>query len=134
MADNTRIQALVDAQLALIEDSERREALAKLLVPPRQEERDWDYGVEGEQHPYWVVAEAPARGVILVYCEHGFGPEEPWGFLFTDEPEFTSLGMDSQWGLYLEEAFVFAGLWKGKTSMSDAFHKSPEQRFGSRKT
>jgi len=129
MVDNARIQALVDAQLALVEDPDRRSALAQLIVPPRQEEREWDYGAEGERYPYWVVAEAPDRGAILVYCEHGFGPDEPWGFLFTDKPEFTSLGMDSQWGWYLEEVFVRAGLWKGKTSVSDAFHKSPEQRF-----
>jgi hypothetical protein len=110
MTENARIQTLVDAQLALIEDSARREALARFLIPPRQEERDWDYGVEGERYPYWVVAEAPDRGLILVYCEHGFGPDMPWGFLSTDDPDFTSLGMDSQWDRYLEHAFVNCGL------------------------
>jgi hypothetical protein len=130
MTDSARIQTLVDEQLALIEDGARRDSLAKLMVPTRQEERDWDYGAEGERYPYWVVAEAPDRGILLVYCEHGFGPEMPWGFLFTDEPDFPTLGMDSQWGWYLEEAFINAGLWKGGTKRDDAYHLSPKERFG----
>jgi hypothetical protein len=74
------------------------------------------------------VAEAPERGVVLVYCEQGFGPEMPWGFLVSDEPEFTTLGMDAQWGWYLEEAFVRSGLWQGAVRPDEAYHLPPEQR------
>jgi hypothetical protein len=132
MTDSARIQALVAEQLALIEDPGRRGALERLLVPPRQEWRDWDYGEPGERYPYWVVAEARDRGQILVYCEHGFGPESPWGILSIDEPEDATLGMDSQWNWYLEEAFVRYGLWDGPIRLDEPLHLSPEQRFGSR--
>jgi len=131
MSDIERVQALVAQELALVTEPARRAALERLLVAPRHEERDWDYGVPGERYPYWVVAEAPAQGVLLVYCERGFGPEFPWGFLFTDEPEFTSLGMDSQWHWYLEEAFVQSGLWQGELRPDEPWHLSPEQRFPS---
>jgi hypothetical protein len=83
------------------------------LVEPRVETRAWDYGTTGEQFPFWIVAESATRATILVYCEQGFGPEQPWGFLFTDDPDYRSLGMDSQWCWYLEEAFVRSGLWTG---------------------
>ena len=96
------VQGLVDAQMAIIEDRARREALAQLLVPPRLEEREWDYGAPDTRYPYWVVAEAP---------------------------EFVTLGMDCQWGWCLEEAFIRSGLWGGATRRDDAFFLSPEQRF-----
>ncbi|HWZ58101.1 MAG TPA: hypothetical protein VNW46_03920 [Gemmatimonadaceae bacterium] len=129
MADSAHIQALVDAQLALMTDGARRDALTRLLVPPHAQERAWDYGAPGERYPYWVVAEAPERGMILVYSDRGFGPEMPWGFLFTDAPDFATLGMDSQWGWYLEEAFVNSGLWEGETGVDEAYHLSPQDRF-----
>jgi hypothetical protein len=129
--DSNRILRLVGRELALIAQPARRAALERLLVNPRREARAWDYGEPGEQYPYWVVAEAPGRGLILVYCEHGFGPDMPWGFLPTDEPEFGSLGMDSQWGWYLEEAFVRSGLWGGPTFIDEPWRLSPEARFRS---
>jgi hypothetical protein len=131
MLSTDEIRALVAHELSLIGDQARREALRALLVEPRVEEREWDYGAPGERYPYWVVAEAPERGVILTHCERGFGPEMPWGFLFTDEPEFTSLGMDSQWSWYLEEAFVRSGLWTRsvKLGYAEPFHREPQERF-----
>ena len=111
MADSQRVKVLVAEQMAMIGDAARREALRALLLPePRLEERAWDYGAPGERYPYWVVAEAPERGTILVYCEQGFGPEFPWGVLSTGGPEHSTLGMDAQWNWYLEEAFVRSGL------------------------
>jgi hypothetical protein len=131
MDERERIKLLVAEQLALVEDPPRRAALAALLVEPRVEERDWDYGEPGVRYPYWVVAEAPARGLILVYSACGFGPEFPWGYLITDEPEFDSLGMDAQWNWYLEEAFVRSRLWNGpvKPGYEEAFHLAPRERF-----
>src|SRR5690242_14119509 len=74
MADSEQVKALVAEQMAMIQDPARREALRTLLLPePRQEERAWDYGAPGEHYPYWVVAEAPERGLLFVYCEQGFG-------------------------------------------------------------
>ena len=113
-----------------MKDPARRQALIRLLIEPRLEERGWDYGAPGDRYPYWVVAEAPERGTMLVYCEHGFGPDQPWGFLFSSEPGFRSLGMDSQWSWYLEEAFVRSGLWEHPTAADEPWHLSPDVRFG----
>ena len=116
MTTSRQVQRLVEEQVAAVPGAARRDALrALLLAEPRREERDWDYGDAGERFPYWVVAESPERRIILVYCDQGFGPESPWGFLRTDAPgettpEGTTLGMDAQWSSCLEEAFVRSGL------------------------
>jgi hypothetical protein len=136
MADLEEVRGLVAQQLATVSDAGRRDALrALLLAEPRREERTWSYGAPGERIPYWVVAEAPERGIILAYCEQGFGPEFPWGFLFLDAPgEVThygrTLGMDAQWNWYLEEAFVRSGLWPGELGPDEPLHLPPEERFG----
>lgn len=136
MTESERVKALVARELATVRDVARRDALrAMLLAEPRQEERDWSYGAPGERFPYWVVAEAPERGIILVYCEQGFGPEFPWGFLFIDAPGDVTrygrtLGMDAQWNWYLEEAFVRSGLWPGELGADEPLHLPPEERFG----
>ena len=93
------------------------------------------YGEPGERYPYWVVAESIERGIILVHCAQGFGPEFPWGFLITGAPtsaERTTLGMDSQWNWYLEEAFVRSGLWPGRLARNEPIHLPPAERFGGR--
>lgn len=129
MAEIGRVRALVARELGLVVDPARREALRAILVEPRVEERDWDYGAPGERYSVWVVAEATDKGIILVYCENGFGPTFPWGFLFTNELGFASLGMDSQWCWYLEEAFVRSGLWPGETRVEEPWDLPPEERF-----
>lgn len=133
MADAREVIALVAEQIAMISDGGRREALRALLLPePRREERDWDYGASGVRYPYWVVAESVERGIILVHCSEGFGPEFPWGFLFTGAPanaERMTLGMDSQWNWYLEEAFVRSGLWRGRISHAEPINLPPSERF-----
>ena len=127
----THVRSLVREQVAMISDSRRRAALQELLLDePRQEVRSWDYGESEERYAYWVVADAPQQRIILVYCDQGFGPEFPWGFLFTDDPEYESLGMDAQWNWYLEEAFVRSGLWPDGLGDDEVLHLSPEERFG----
>jgi hypothetical protein len=125
-----QIQRLVAGQVALVEDAARQHALEAILVEPRAEERDWDYGTPGQRYRCWVVARD--RGIVLVYCDQGFGPEFPWGFIPEDAD--VSLGMDSQWCWYLEEAFVRSGLWDGpmRPGFEEAFHRSPAQRLRSR--
>ena len=114
------LERIVAQQLATISDGACRAALRSILVEPRVEVREWDYGAEYEEYPYWVVAEAPEHGVLLAYCEQGFGPEQPWGFLFMDEPEYATLGMDSQWNGSLEQAFVRSGFWPDPTDSKGA--------------
>ncbi|MEP6622673.1 MAG: hypothetical protein ABJE47_25350 [bacterium] len=125
----SQVQSLVAAQVALVEDLARRKALATILVEPRPEDRDWDYGKPGDRYRCWVVAQD--RGMVLVYCDQGFGPEFPWGAIPEEADE--SLGMDAQWCWYLEEAFVRSGLWQGamKPGLEEAFHASPAERLRS---
>lgn len=128
MIDVDTLKALVAHELEIIADPGRRRALEAILVEPVIRERGWDYGEADERYRYWAVAESPEHGGIeLAYCERGFGPEFPWGFLFADED---SLGMDAQWNWYLEEAFVRAGLGGGsRAGMDEAYHLPPEVRF-----
>ena len=132
MLDRDQIRALVAREVALIEAPDRRAALEALLIEPRVEERTWDYAWPVVRYPYWVVAEAPDRSMMLVHCDQGFGPDMPWGFLHAPHLARPSLGMDAQWGWYLEEAFVRSCLWTGfvKPDLEESFHMSPEERFG----
>lgn|GEM_PF-2782955 len=127
------IAARVAKEVALVRNPERRDLLLRLLVEPRREGRAWEYGAPGERYPYWVVAEAPDEGLILVYCEEGFGPEFPWGFLDTDGPFRDSLGMDSQWDWYLEAALCRSGLWRGPWALGERSRLPPAVRFRHRK-
>lgn len=129
MEEADRIQDLVAKELGRIEDPRRVDFLRTLLVTPRREEREWDYGVPGTRYPYWIVAEACDCGLLLVYCEHGFGPEMPWGILFTKDPDAATLGMDAQWSWYLAEAFVRSGLWQGTIRENEPWNLPPDERF-----
>ena len=124
-----QLNRLIADQIQMIDRADRRNALKRLLVSPRQEIRDWDYGAPGERYPYWVVAESIESATILVYCEQGFGPRMPWGFLLTNDPDEVTLGMDAQWNWYLEEAFVRSGLWPHGLFAGDAILLPPEERF-----
>jgi hypothetical protein len=105
------VAVLVQRELAAIEDLEVREALRRFLVPPLRHLRNWDYGAAGEQYPCWTVALDHDLDTALVYSEHGHGPSSPWGMVWASgEPWF---GMDSEWFLRLEDAFVDSSLGSG---------------------
>jgi len=104
------IRGLVAAELARIADDARRRALADLLTDPSAEEREWDYGPDGQTHPCWVIARHTDRGVALVYCQSGFGPTYPWGAVPVDLPR---MGRDDSWFASLDDAFIVSGLWGG---------------------
>ena len=122
---HNQMLTLVEEQMRHIRHEGRRQELQRLLVTPRPEKREWDYGAIEEEYEYWVVAESDVLGVMLVYCDQGFGPDMPWGFLYTHDPECATLGMDSQWNWYLEEAFARSGLWPGGIADDDPIHLSP---------
>lgn len=105
--DAKYIRYLVQIELAGVSDDTRRAALSTLIVTPRQFELGWDYGTVDERFRCWEVGSAEARQLLLVYCDQGFGPTFPWGFVFA---EADSLGMDSQWHSKLEDAAICAGL------------------------
>jgi hypothetical protein len=103
----SRISTLLDRELARIEDLARRDVLRSFLQPPARLSLGWNYGHEGERINCWQVGRFPNRNILLVYCDRGFGPAFPWGFVFADED---SMGMDSQWHSGLEDAAIGAGM------------------------
>lgn len=102
MRTATDIDGLVRAELIRIADSNVRDAISRLLVTPRCEDRGWDYGPSLSTYPCWIVLEHRASGTAIAYCEHGFGPRCPWGLIWLDGG---SMGMDSAWFKSLEDAF-----------------------------
>src|SRR5687767_7944866 len=101
------IESLTAAELGRIRDPARRARAASMLARPRVQSIEWDYGVPGERLDCWVVGMRSDGQVAIVYCDTGFGPERPWGFVHPDED---SVGMASQWHASLEEALAAADL------------------------
>lgn len=104
---NSSILLKIERELARVGDLERREALRSLLVRPTQVRLDWDYGKPGQQFDCWLVGRSPDQSILLVYCEQGFGPLFPWGYVFAHT---RSMGMDSDWHSGLADAAIVAGL------------------------
>ena len=50
MLKSSDIADLVRAELDRIDDKQLVAAIAPLLTPPRCEEREWDYGADGEKY------------------------------------------------------------------------------------
>jgi len=94
------VGVLVEAEIARFSDPIRRQALRRILVAPRLESREWDYGSPGQRFDCWIVGEVPELDLKLAYCDEGFGPSDPWGAVFASE---SSIGMDSQWHDTLEQ-------------------------------
>ncbi len=101
------MKELVAAQLGRITDVERRAALEALLIEPRFQLRDWALGEPGARYRTWLVAQDRTSNIGLAYCEYGYGPERPWGYV---SASFLSLGESAQWYSTLEEAFLASGL------------------------
>jgi hypothetical protein len=97
------IESLVQAELSRM-DSAVAAAVQPFLVAPRLEQREWDYGAEGQTYPCWIVLEHQPSNTGISYCAQGFGPKDPWGLLFLRGPHL-SMGMDSGWFSSLEDAF-----------------------------
>ena len=101
------IRALVAAEVEGAEDAECRKRLTSVLVEPSFLPLAWEYGVVGATRVCCVVARLQDGDRALVYCEEGFGPEEPWGAVSLSEG---SMGGDDQWYGSLYDAAVGAGL------------------------
>lgn len=94
------LRSLIEAELAELSDARVLAYVRGLLVEPRVELRDWDYGSPGQQYPCWIVLEDAPTDTAVAYCESGFGPKAPWGlFGLNGEPgqPKPSMGMDSAW-------------------------------------
>ncbi len=101
------IQALLTAELERIRDPDRQSRAAAILTRPTLQSIGWDYGVPGDRLDCWLVGRSGDGGMDIVYCDGGFGPEQPWGFVF---PRDDSVGMGRQWHVSLEETLAAAGL------------------------
>jgi len=77
------------------------------LCAPTVESRTWDWNDDREVK-VCVFARALADRIDFAYSTDGYA--DHWGALFNGD---TSLGMDAQWYLYLEDAFVSSGAWHG---------------------
>lgn len=98
------VVGLVNAEVGRASTAEVAALMRRLLIPPRCEERPWDYG-PGESYPCWIVAEHTASNTCIAYCDQGFGPGRPWGLL-SIAGSHLNIGMDSGWFHSLEEAVL----------------------------
>ena len=103
MLQRADIEGLVQAELNRMDD-ELAAAVRPLLVAPHVEQREWDYGADDQTYPCWIVLEHHPSNTAIAYCAEGFGPSSPWGFLSL-RGEHLSMGMDSEWYSFLEDAF-----------------------------
>lgn len=108
--DAATVSQLVEEQIALIEQPELAEAIRSSLVLPRLENREWDYGEEGQTYPCWIVVEHKESNTGIAYCEQGFGPSSPWGLLFL-EGSRRNMGMDAAWFRFLGDAVQESSIW-----------------------
>ncbi len=113
MADKDIIQEMVDAELSRIADAGVLGAIKPLLVSPRCEMREWDYGEPGQTFACWIVLDHVSTNTCIAYCKYGFGPSFPWGLLFITG-QYLSMGMDSGWYANLEDAFRASTAWDGE--------------------
>jgi hypothetical protein len=105
MTTSQQIRALIAAELTRM-DPGRREVLQRHLVEPQLRTLRWDYGPP-DCFECWIVGhtEDEDERFDLAYCESGFGPDFPWGCVFSDD---SSMGMDAQWSSGLEDAAISA--------------------------
>jgi len=101
------MKALITAQLERIPDADCRDHLARLLVEPTFISLAWEYGALGATRLCCVVARLEDGERAVVYCEDGFGPQEPWGAVLLGE---ASMGDDDQWHGSLHDAALSFGL------------------------
>lgn len=97
------VDNLVQAELKKINDPLVNTALRSLLVSPFLHQRLWEWGKLPEQFPCWTVFQHEDSDTDIVYSEHGFGPKNPWGLVFSDPQK--GFGADFAWFQSLELAF-----------------------------
>jgi hypothetical protein len=105
MTEEESIACLLRAELDEISDASMHDQINRLLIAPRLEHRNWDYGSEGQTFPCWFVLEHQASNTGIVYCPEGFGPRCPWGLMFLTGKHL-SMGPDASWYPELGAAFL----------------------------
>ncbi len=94
MNDEILIKQLIQKELDKITDPIVRGGIEKVLVEPTSHIRKWDYSTTNESFICWVIATDILTDTSIIYCKEGFGPETPWGLVFSSVRYF---GMDSGW-------------------------------------
>ena len=98
--DPGTLKALIKEELASLSDARVLNCIRQGLVEPRVDLRGWDYGAPGQEYPCWIVFWDEPTGAEVAYCEHGFGPDSPWGIFITDgvaDGQHITMGMDTSW-------------------------------------
>jgi hypothetical protein len=108
MRSEEEIVSLVEKQIDSITSAEMKAQLRRYLVAPALHYRDWEYSQDPTKFPCWTVAILISGRLAIAYSDHGHGV--PWGLVDLENSWF---GMDSQWFLRLEDAFIQSGMWKG---------------------
>jgi hypothetical protein len=89
------LERLIEAELALVQDTRVVSHIRTMLCEPHSIMRNWNYGVRGQQYLCWMVLKDAVTDAEVAYCEEGFGPKCPWGLVSSGEG--ASMGMDSAW-------------------------------------
>ena len=127
----TQIQALVEAELARIDDQRVITHIRGLLVEPTVVLRAWNYGIPGQTYPCWAVLNHPQSNTGIAYCEFGFGPRAPWGLVSLPGASYMAIGMDSGWYPSLLEAYfeswasVELPIWRVFKQKGDSWPGTP---------
>ena len=112
------IRKLVESELSRLRDKRVLPRIQELLVEPYPVERAWDYGTPGQTFICWTVLEHRDSNTGIAYCEHGFGPENPWGLVFLSGPHM-AIGMDSAWFPSFEIALKESMAWDDDAIISE---------------
>jgi hypothetical protein len=110
--DAVAVDQLVERELVAVRDPALLALIGSLRVEPYAVERDWDYGALGQRYVCWTVLEHRPSNTGVAYCEHGFGPTNPWGLVFLSGPHM-SIGMDCGWYARLSDAVRESMAWEG---------------------
>jgi hypothetical protein len=98
---------LIAKELSAVTDARVVGAIRDLLIEPRADLIDWDYGAPNQQFLCWTVFHDGKTELEIVFCENGFGPSMPWGLVNAATPDRRrSMGMDSGWFATFLEAWL----------------------------
>ncbi|CAM2010233.1 hypothetical protein [Acanthopleuribacter pedis] len=97
----TNVSEKVARSLAEFADYALAEAFRACLVPPRADEKIWEWDRKEEKYLVWIIAEFEGYGVAVAYTEKGFGEKGyPWGLVSHED---NSTGSSNHWYQTLEE-------------------------------
>jgi hypothetical protein len=97
MTSATEVATKLDEDLANLRDPRVIASIrAFRLALPTPIRLAWDYGKPGDMFDGWLVFHDQRQRTGILYCDHGFGPKNPWGLIATGE-SCPSMGMDSGW-------------------------------------